>query len=73
LLTGEDFEVTFVDRAGAERCGPLSRCWDVTFEQVKPVRGFASFPGQSHFPASPTRQPGTTSSNSVERARSHHE
>jgi len=44
------FEVAFVDLDGAERREPLSQCWGVGFEQVLPVRGFASFPGQSHFP-----------------------
>ncbi len=44
------FEVTFVDRDGAERRELLSQCWGAGFEQARPVRAFASFPGQSHFP-----------------------
>ncbi len=44
------FEVTFVDADGAEQHEPLPGCLRVEFEQVGPVRGFASFPGQSHFP-----------------------
>jgi hypothetical protein len=47
---GAGFEVAFVDRDGGERRMALSQCWTVRFEQVPPVRGFASFPGQSHFP-----------------------
>ena len=49
-VTGVDFEVVFVDRDGGERRMALSQCWSVRFEQVPPVREFASFPGQSHFP-----------------------
>ncbi len=46
----DGFEITYVDEAGLERCEVLSRCRDVAFEQARPVRGFASFRGQSHFP-----------------------
>ncbi len=46
------FEVAFVNRDGGERRMALSQCWSVRFEQVPPVREFASFPGQSHFPGS---------------------
>jgi hypothetical protein len=42
--------VTFVDADGAERHEPLAVCLRAEFERARPVRGFASFPGQSHFP-----------------------
>jgi hypothetical protein len=45
-----DFEVAFIGRDGGERRMALPQCWSVGFEQVPPVREFASFPGQSHFP-----------------------
>jgi hypothetical protein len=44
------FEIAYVDGAGVERCEVLSRCRDAEFERARPVRGFASFKGQSHFP-----------------------
>ena len=44
------FEVTFADAEGADRHEPLAGCLRTEFERVRPVRGFASFPGQSHFP-----------------------
>jgi hypothetical protein len=47
---GPGFEVAFVDADGAERHEPLTGCLRAEFERARPVRGFASFPGQSHFP-----------------------
>jgi hypothetical protein len=44
------FEIMYVDGAGVERCEALSRCRDAEFELARPVRGFVSFKGQSHFP-----------------------
>ena len=44
------FEVAFVDADGAERHEPLTGCLREGFELARSVRGFASFPGQSHFP-----------------------
>jgi hypothetical protein len=44
------FEVRFVGADGAERHEPLPGCLRVEFERARPVRGFASVPGQSHFP-----------------------
>ena len=43
-------EVTFVDRAVSARREPLPRCRGVEYERVRPARGLASVPGQSHFP-----------------------
>ena len=37
-------EVEFVDADGALRREPLSGCWNVAFERVAPVRGFAVVP-----------------------------
>lgn len=47
---GLGFEVAFVDADGTERREPLSGCVRAEFERACPVREFASFPGQSHFP-----------------------
>jgi hypothetical protein len=47
---GRGFEVAFVDADGDERQEPLTGCLGAEFERARPVRGFASFPGQSHFP-----------------------
>jgi hypothetical protein len=47
---GRGFEVAFVDANGIERHEPLTGCLRAEFERARPVRGFASFPGQSHFP-----------------------
>lgn len=47
---GPGFEVAFVDADGTERHEPLAGCLRAEFEGARPVRGFASFPGQSHFP-----------------------
>ena len=45
-----DVEVEFIDADGTPRREPLSGCWNVAFERVAPVRGFASFRGQRHRP-----------------------
>ena len=42
--------VEFIDVDGAPRREPLSGCWNVAFERVAAVRGFASFRGQRHRP-----------------------
>jgi hypothetical protein len=39
-------EVEFVGADGVIQRGPLSVWWNVAFERVAPVRGFASFRGQ---------------------------
>lgn len=44
------FEVEYVDVGGVPRRGPLSDCWSVRFEQVRPARSFPSVKGQRHFP-----------------------
>lgn len=49
-LAVDGVEVEFVGDGGAVRREPLSRCWDVAFERVAPVRGFASFLGQRNRP-----------------------
>ena len=36
-------EVEFIDADGTRRREPLGSCWNVPFERVSPVRGFASF------------------------------
>jgi hypothetical protein len=46
----DSLEVVFVDCDGARRRESLSLCRDVPFERVRPVRGFASVPGQGNFP-----------------------
>ena len=43
-------EAEFIDADGAVRREPLSRCWNVAFERVLPVRRFASFRGQRNRP-----------------------
>ena len=43
-------EVEFIDADGTRRQEPLSSCWNVAFERVAPVRGFASFRGQRNRP-----------------------
>jgi len=43
-------EVEFIDADGTRRREPLSGCWNVAFERVAPVRGFASFRGQRNRP-----------------------
>ena len=43
-------EAEFVDVDGMARREPLSRCWNVAFERVRPVRGFPSFRGQRNRP-----------------------
>jgi hypothetical protein len=43
-------EVEFIDADGTPRREPLSGCWNVAFERVAPVRGFASFRGQRNRP-----------------------
>ena len=45
-----DVEVEFIDADGMRRREPLSGCWNVEFERVAPVRGFASFRGQRNRP-----------------------
>jgi Transposase DDE domain group 1 len=45
-----DVEVEFIDADGTRRREPLSGCWNVTFERVAPVRGFALFRGQRNRP-----------------------
>ena len=43
-------EVEFADAGGVMRREPLRACWNVAFERVTPVRGFASFRGQRNRP-----------------------
>jgi hypothetical protein len=43
-------EVEFIDADGTPRREPLSGCWNVAFERVAAVRGFASFRGQRNRP-----------------------
>jgi hypothetical protein len=43
-------EVEFADREGVMRREPLGGCWNLAFERVAPVRGFASFCGQRNRP-----------------------
>jgi hypothetical protein len=43
-------EAEFTDADGTVRREPSSRCWDVAFERVLPVRGFPSFRGQRNRP-----------------------
>ena len=43
-------EVEFIGADGTRRREPLSSCWNVAFERVAPVRGFASFRGQRNRP-----------------------
>jgi hypothetical protein len=45
-----DVEVEFIEADGTLRQEPLSDCWNVAFERVAPVRGFASFRGQRNRP-----------------------
>ena len=45
-----DVEVEFIDADGTPRREPLSDCWNVAFERVAAVRGFASFRGQRNRP-----------------------
>jgi hypothetical protein len=45
-----DVVVEFIDVDGAPRREPLSGCWNVAFERVGAVRGFASFRGQRNRP-----------------------
>lgn len=51
-LTGASpgVEVESVGADGVVRREPLSGCWNVAFERVAPVRGFASFRGQRNRP-----------------------
>ena len=48
--TAVGVEVEFIDADGTRRREPLSSCWNVPFERVSPVRGFASFRGQRNRP-----------------------
>jgi hypothetical protein len=43
-------EAEFVGSDGVMRREPLSGCWNLAFERVAPVRGFASFRGQRNRP-----------------------
>jgi hypothetical protein len=43
-------EVEFAAADGDRQRGALSTCWNVAFERVAPVRGFASFRGQRNRP-----------------------
>ena len=43
-------EVEFTGEDGVGQRGPLGTCWNVAFERVAPVRGFATFRGQRHRP-----------------------
>jgi hypothetical protein len=43
-------EVEFVGADGVMRREPLGGCWNLAFERVAPVRGFASFRGQRNRP-----------------------
>jgi hypothetical protein len=49
LPASADFDVSFVDIDGGERCDPLSSCWVVPFERVLPIRGFSSYKGMKNF------------------------
>jgi hypothetical protein len=44
-----DFDVSFVDIDGVQRCEPLSSSWTVPFERVLPVRSFSSYKGMKKF------------------------
>lgn len=46
----EGFEVAYVDPGGSEFRRPLADVWAVRFEDVAPVRTFASYKGQRNFP-----------------------
>ena len=48
--TAAGVEAEFIDADGTRRREPLSSCWNVPFERVSPVRGFASFRGQRNRP-----------------------
>jgi hypothetical protein len=43
-------EAEFIDADGTVRREPLSLCWNVAFERVRPVRDFPSFRGQRNRP-----------------------
>jgi hypothetical protein len=43
-------EVEFAGANGVVRWEPLKGCWNLAFERVAPVRGFASFRGQHNRP-----------------------
>ena len=43
-------EVEFAGGDGVVRREPLGGCWNLAFERVVPVRGFASFRGQRNRP-----------------------
>jgi hypothetical protein len=47
---GRGVEVEFVGWDGVMRREPLGGCWNLAFERVAPVRGFASFRGQRNRP-----------------------
>ncbi len=46
----EGFEVAYLDPCGSEFRRPLADTWAVRFEDVAPVRTFASYKGQRNFP-----------------------
>lgn len=51
MQRGGEVEAEFIDAAaGQVRREPLSRCWNVAFEAVSPVRSFPSFRGQRNWP-----------------------
>ena len=47
--TSEEFDVTFVDPDGSQRCEPLSSCWMVPFERALQVRAFSWNRGKRSF------------------------
>jgi hypothetical protein len=49
-VTDEGFDVEFLEPGGVVRRADLSTCWDVRFENARPVRSFPSMRGQAHFP-----------------------
>jgi hypothetical protein len=43
------FEVSFRDETGGQRREPMSSCWGLPFERVRPSRSFPTFKGQRNF------------------------
>src|SRR5213594_3943040 len=50
LDPGGGFELVFVDEGGVERCRSFADCWDVRFEDGRPVREFRWVKAQRHSP-----------------------
>ena len=46
-VAAADVEIEFIEADGTLRREPLSGCWNVAFERVVPVRGFASSAGSA--------------------------